>query len=152
MHVSCGNTLTEQGIVFLSFNMTHHSVPFNIPNKSNPLLLNVWSSMIFHEATVTGSSIFLGLYNGHLFSLYTNIWGWFWVNLDSFFPPEDVGIKKLNYYGEFMATVHSLPGRWPCTLLRHIRVSTRLHQSLSLLEQYHQIPSERKSETSINSL
>lgn len=102
MHVSCGNTLTEQGIVFLSFNMT----PFCSIQDSKQI--EPFSSKWFdlHGATVTGSSIFLGLYNGHLFSLYTNISGWFWVNLDSFFPPEDVGIKKLNYYGELTATVH----------------------------------------------
>jgi hypothetical protein len=33
-----------------------------------------------------------------------------------------------------------------------IRANTRWHQILPLLEQYHQIPSERKSETSRNSL
>jgi hypothetical protein len=73
-------------VLFFFLLIWHHSVPINIPNNSNHLLLNVWGFMTFHEATKTGPSIFFhGLSNGHFFSLYANIWGWFTVNLNLIF-------------------------------------------------------------------
>jgi hypothetical protein len=47
---------------------------------------------------------------------------WFKVNLESFFP-EDVGTSKIKHFcGQLVATLHSLPGRWPYFCALDLRV------------------------------
>jgi hypothetical protein len=66
--------------------------------------------------------------------------------------PENMGTRKIkHFYEQLVVTLHSLPGRWPCALLLHIRLSTRWDQTLSLLEQNSTVSPEGESDTSGNS-
>jgi hypothetical protein len=50
------------------------------------------------------------------------------------FFPEAVGPTKVEFfYGWLVATLRSLPGRWPCTPLLCIRADVGWCQTLSLL-------------------
>jgi hypothetical protein len=52
----------------------------------------------------------------------------------TYYFPEDVSSRKIRFlYGQLVATLHPVPGKWPCAPLLCIRTSTRWHQTLLLL-------------------